>query len=131
MDDEWMTPGSSSNTTESPDESGSWVFGIGALDLRISVGCSALVCQTRISSVGSSRTSRLVETPFRLLFRCLETGFVLATRFDMERGGKVNARKITSTTRGLKSRLKRSFSEPIVAVRRELEYSNREYHLVY
>jgi len=126
-----MTPGSSSNPTESFVGGRLWVFGIGALDLRISVGCSALVCQTRITSVGSSRTSRLVETPFRLLFRCLEKGFVLATRFDIERGGKVNVQKITSTTRDSKSRLERSFSDPMVAVHLELEYPDREHHLVY
>jgi len=49
-------------------------------------------------SVGWSRTSRLVETPFRLLFRCLERDIVLAVRFDMEGAGKVIVWKLTSTT---------------------------------
>ena len=59
-------------------------------DLRTTVGCCELECQTRIPPAAppGSRTSRLVETPFRLLFRVGRL-FVLGDRFDIEGGGKL------------------------------------------
>lgn len=76
-----------------------WEVGNGALDSRITVGYSALACQTRIVPTVStgSRTPLLIETPFRFLFRCRGRVGVLASRFDMEGTGKRRAQPITST----------------------------------